>query len=119
MRTLALDVGDRRIGIAVSDALGITAQGLETYYRTESSRKDAAYIVTLLEQYKPCRLLMGLPMNMNGTIGEQGEKVQKFADVIRKEWDGENIPDVASWVVPHSVGPRFPGPPSSEPFLPS
>ena len=91
MRTLALDVGDRRIGIAVSDALGITAQGLETYYRTESSRKDAAYIVTLLEQYKPCRLLMGLPMNMNGTIGEQGEKGQKFADVIRKEWDGEIV----------------------------
>ena len=91
MRTLALDVGDRRIGIAVSDALGITAQGLETYYRTESSRKDAAYIVTLLEQYKLCRLLMGLPMNMNGTIGEQGEKVQRFADVIRKEWDGEIV----------------------------
>ena len=91
MRILALDVGDRRIGIAVSDALGITAQGLETYYRTESSKKDAAYIVTLLEKYKPCRLLMGMPMNMNGTIGEQGEKVQKFADQIRKEWDGEIV----------------------------
>jgi RNAse H-fold protein YqgF len=91
MRTLCLDVGDRRIGVAVSDALGITAQGLETYWRTESTKKDVAHILGLLEQYKPCRLLLGLPMNMNGTIGEQGEKVQRFADAIRKEWDGEII----------------------------
>lgn len=91
MRTLALDVGDRRIGIAVSDALGITAQGLETYHRTESSHKDAAYIITLLERYKPCRLLMGMPMNMNGTVGEQGEKVKKFAELIQRDWDGEIV----------------------------
>ena len=91
MRTLALDVGDRRIGVAVSDALGITAQGLETYWRTESTKKDVAYILTLLERYAPCRLLMGMPMNMNGTVGEQGEKVQRFADAIRKEWDGEIV----------------------------
>lgn len=91
MRTLCLDVGDRRIGVAVSDALGITAQGLETYWRTESTKKDVAYILNLLRQYAPCRLLMGMPMNMNGTIGEQGEKVQRFADAIRKEWDGEIV----------------------------
>ncbi len=91
MRTLCLDVGDRRIGIAVSDALGITAQGLETYWRTESTKKDVAYILGLLREYAPCRLLCGLPMNMNGTIGEQGEKVQRFADAIRKEWDGEIV----------------------------
>ena len=91
MRTLCLDVGDRRIGVAVSDALGITAQGLETYWRTESTKKDVAHILGLVEQYAPCRLLLGLPMNMNGTVGEQGEKVQKFADAIRKEWDGEIV----------------------------
>lgn len=91
MRTLCLDVGDRRIGVAVSDALGITAQGLETYWRTESTKKDVAYILGLLRQYAPCRLLLGLPMNMNGTLGEQGEKVQRFADAIRKEWNGEIV----------------------------
>ncbi|MDO4853415.1 MAG: Holliday junction resolvase RuvX [Clostridia bacterium] len=91
MRTLCLDVGDRRIGVAVSDALGITAQGVETYWRTESTKKDVAHILGLVAQYAPCRLLLGLPMNMNGTVGEQGEKVQKFADAIRKEWDGEIV----------------------------
>ena len=88
-RMVALDVGDRRIGVAVSDPLWITAQGVETYWRTESTKKDVAYIVALLRRYEPCRLLLGLPMNMNGTIGEQGEKVQRFADAIKKEWDGE------------------------------
>ena len=86
---VALDVGDRRIGIAVSDPLWITAQGVETYWRTESTKKDVAYIVGLLKRYEPCHLLLGLPMNMNGTVGEQGEKVQRFAEAIRKEWDGE------------------------------
>ena len=52
MRTLCLDVGDRRIGVAVSDPLGITAQGLETYWRTESLKKDIKHITDLLEQYK-------------------------------------------------------------------
>lgn len=91
MRTVCLDVGDRRIGIAVSDALGITAQGIETYWRAESKKKDVAHILDVLERYKPCRLLLGMPMNMNGTVGEQGEKVQRFADTIREQWDGEII----------------------------
>ena len=74
MRTLCLDVGDRRIGIAVSDALGITAQGLETYWRTESTKKDVAYILGVLREYEPCRMLIGLPMNMHGKIGDAREK---------------------------------------------
>ena len=91
MRTLALDVGDRRIGVAVSDALNITAQGLETYWRTESTKKDVASMLELRQEYAPCRLLMGMPMNMNGTVGEQGEKVKRFAEAIQKEWDGEIV----------------------------
>ena len=86
---VALDVGDKRIGVAVSDPLWITAQGVETYWRTESTQKDVVHIVELVKRYEPCRLLLGLPMNMNGTIGEQGEKVQRFAAAIQKEWDGE------------------------------
>lgn len=91
MRTLALDVGDKRIGVAVSDALGITAQGLETYWRSGSTKRDVEHIVELLTRYAPCRLLVGMPKNMNGTIGEQGEKVMRFAEAIQKVWEGELV----------------------------
>ncbi|MBR5428283.1 MAG: Holliday junction resolvase RuvX, partial [Clostridia bacterium] len=52
-------------------------------------KKDVAHIVEILNRYAPCRLLLGMPMNMNGTVGEQGEKVQRFAEAIQKQWDGE------------------------------
>ena len=74
-RILAFDVGDRRIGVAVSDALGITAQPLETYHRKGGAEKDAAYLLALAKKYAPCTLLFGLPRNMDGTYGEQAEKV--------------------------------------------
>ena len=65
-RILAFDVGDRRIGVAVSDALGITAQPLETYHRKGGAEKDAAYLLALAKKYAPCTLLFGLPRNMAG-----------------------------------------------------
>lgn len=89
-RVLALDVGDRRIGIAVSDPLGITAQGLETYTRTGDLEKDAAYIRTLAERYKPVRLLFGMPRNMDGTYGFQSEKVKEFAAAVLQGFEGEH-----------------------------
>lgn len=73
-RVLALDVGDKRIGIAVSDPLGLTAQGLETYTRTGDEAADAAYIRSLAAQYAPVRLLFGLPRNMDGSYGFQSER---------------------------------------------
>ena len=78
-RILAFDVGDRRIGVAVSDALGITAQPVETYHRKGGAEKDAEYLLNLARKYAPCTLLFGLPRNMDGTYGEQAEKVKKFA----------------------------------------
>lgn len=89
-RVLALDVGDRRIGIAVSDLLGITAQGLETYTRTGDMEKDAAYIRTLAERYKPVRLLFGMPRNMDGSYGFQSEKVKEFAAAVLNGFEGEH-----------------------------
>lgn len=89
-RVLALDVGDRRIGIAVSDPLGITAQGLETYTRTGDMKKDAAYIRTLAERYKPVRLLFGMPRNMDGSYGFQSEKVKEFAAAVLNGFEGEH-----------------------------
>lgn len=87
-RILALDVGDKRIGIAVSDPLGITAQGLETYTRSGDDERDAAYIRNYAAKYTPVTLLFGMPRNMNGTYGPQAEKVRAFAEIIAKEWTG-------------------------------
>ena len=88
MRVLALDIGDKRIGVAVSDPLGITAQGLETYTRTGDLDKDTDYLVALANKYKPVRLLFGMPRNMNGTYGEQAEKVRVFSEHLLEQWDG-------------------------------
>ncbi len=91
-RIMALDVGDKRIGIAVSDPLGITAQGVETYPRTGDLDADAAYIVRLARTYGPdtC-LLFGMPRNMDGSYGFQAEKVRAFADAVLARWDGEHV----------------------------
>ena len=91
IRVLALDVGDKRIGVAVSDMLGITAQGLETYTRTGDEAQDAAYIRQLAEGYRPVRLLFGLPRNMDGSYGFQSEKVRAFADAVLAGWEGEHV----------------------------
>lgn len=65
-RVLALDVGDRRIGIAVSDPLGLTAQGLETYTRAiDNEAADVAHILALLQAYAPVLLLLDIPWNMD------------------------------------------------------
>ena len=88
-RILALDVGDKRIGIAVSDPLGITAQWLETYVRKDEEQ-DVAHILALARQYAPVKLLFGLPRNMDGSYGFQAEKVRAFAEAVLKEWDGEH-----------------------------
>ena len=77
-RVLALDVGDKRIGLAVSDALGITAQGLETYVRTGDLEKDAAYVRAVAERYRPVRLLFGMPRNMDGSEGESAQNARAF-----------------------------------------
>ena len=89
-RVLALDVGDKLIGLAVSDALGITAQGLETYVRTGDLEKDAAYVRAVAERYRPVRLLFGMPRNMDGSYGFQAEKVRAFADAVLNGWEGEH-----------------------------
>ena len=90
-RVLALDVGDRRIGIAVSDALGWTAQGLETYTRRDDDlQADVAHILEVAERYKPVRLLFGMPRNMDGSYGMQAQKVRAFADAVLADWDGSH-----------------------------
>ena len=88
-RVLALDVGEKRIGLAVSDPLGFTAQGLETYHRTGDLEKDIDYIIKVANSYRPVKLLFGLPRNMDGSYGFQADYVREFADEVLKKWDGE------------------------------
>jgi putative Holliday junction resolvase len=88
MRIMALDVGDVRIGIALSDPLKITAQGLETLTRT-NNKKDYQYIWQLIEDKEVSELVVGLPKNMNGTIGPQGEKVKTFVEELLKYKDAD------------------------------
>ena len=90
-RILALDVGDRRIGLAVSDPLGITAQGIETYQRAQDDpESDARHILEVAERYRPVLLLFGLPRNMDGSYGFQSEKVREFAAIVLRDWDGRH-----------------------------
>ena len=82
-RCLALDVGDKTIGIAVSDLLGLTAQGLETIHRS-SNKEDINRLKELISTYYVTDLVVGLPKNMNGTEGERCQLVRSFAGKVSK-----------------------------------
>jgi len=81
MRILGLDVGDKTIGVAVSDEMGWTAQGVETIKR-QSLEKDFSRLQELIAQYGVTQIVVGLPKNMNGTIGPRGEGCQAFANQL-------------------------------------
>lgn len=80
-RILALDVGDRTIGVAVSDLLGIAAHPVETIRRTREA-DDIARVCALAAEREAVEVLVGLPRNMDGSLGPQAEKVQAFADAL-------------------------------------
>src|SRR6056297_2038086 len=83
-RYLALDVGEKTIGLAVSDPLNITAQGLDTIFR-QSYRKDFEALKKVIEKYDVNVLVIGMPKRLNGDIGIQGEKVKKFTEKLKRE----------------------------------
>ncbi len=83
---MALDIGDRKIGVALSDPLKITSQGLETYLR-KNSEEDYRYFAELIKQNDVEILVAGLPKNMNGTEGPQSEKVKEFIKKLQKYTD--------------------------------
>jgi putative Holliday junction resolvase len=85
-RILALDVGSRRIGLAVSDSLGITAQPLNTLTRT-TKRADLAHIKKLIREHQVTELVLGNPLNMSGEAGTQATKVAAFAEELRTQLD--------------------------------
>jgi putative holliday junction resolvase len=77
-RILGLDIGDRRIGVAISDPLGITAAGIECIER-KNMQTDLYAVKNTAERHGAVEIVVGLPQNMDGSIGEQAEKVKSFA----------------------------------------
>jgi len=101
MRVLGLDIGSKRIGIAVSDELGLTAQGVETLVRKHLD-SDLERIAGLVEKFAVEEVVVGLPYNMDGTEGPQARTVRQMIDLIAarvqipvQEWD-ERLSTVAA-----------------------
>jgi putative Holliday junction resolvase len=84
MKKMALDLGNVRIGIATSDALGIIATGLETYKRV-NQKQDFEYIINLIKEHNIDTLVLGLPLNMDGSEGERVQITKKFAEKIKQQ----------------------------------
>ena len=82
-RIIGLDVGDKYVGVAVSDPLGITAQGVCTLIR-KSLDNDLEDIKGLVAQYDAKKIVVGLPKNMDGSIGKQGNKAMNFGNYLNK-----------------------------------
>lgn len=80
---MGLDVGEKRIGIALSDPLGCSAQGHSVLQRT-SLKNDLDHLLNLCRQYDVQRLVIGLPRNMNGTLGPKAEEIRKFGLRLQK-----------------------------------
>lgn len=85
-KKMGLDVGDKTIGVALSDSMGITAQPLKTI-RRKGYEKDFEELMQIIESNSVDEIISGLPKNMNGTLGPQGEKVIKFIERLQKAID--------------------------------
>ena len=85
MRTMGLDVGTRTIGVAISDELGIAAQGLKTLKR-RSMEEDLRELATIIGQFEIEKIVVGLPKNMDGTLGKQAEFVLKWIEVLTDQF---------------------------------
>lgn len=86
MRVMGLDYGTVTVGVAISDQLKITAQGIETIRRKEENklRRTLARIHELVVEYEVDTIVIGLPKNMNNTVGERATKSTEFAEMVRK-----------------------------------
>ncbi|HWR29119.1 MAG TPA: Holliday junction resolvase RuvX [Negativicutes bacterium] len=87
MRIMALDVGEKRIGVALSDELLVTAQGL-CVINSKGEAKDTAYICELIKEHGVTHLVLGLPRNMNGSYGPMAEKMREFGQRLSEKQQG-------------------------------
>lgn len=84
MRVLGLDLGQKTIGVAISDPLGYTAQGITTI-RRKTKKEDIDELKKVCAEYNVEKIVIGLPKNMNNTIGFAGEKILEFSEIIKEE----------------------------------
>ena len=88
MRILGLDLGSKTLGVAVSDELGWTAQGIETIKINEESRDyQLGRLSEIIEQHSVDKIVLGMPKNMNGTIGPRAEASQRFSEILTKKFN--------------------------------
>ena len=87
MRILGIDYGDARTGIAITDALNITAQGLETIHNNGSDKAILKRLDEILEQYEVDTIVIGRPINMNGTQSERTEITEKFIHKLKCKYN--------------------------------
>ncbi len=90
MRILSLDIGKKKIGVAVSDPLGLTAQGLEVI-RRQNLKKDLQRIGQLLAEYEVEEIIVGLPRNMDGTLGEKAQEILDFKEKLNRVAGGITV----------------------------
>ena len=93
MRKLGLDVGDKTIGVAVSDALDITAQGITTIERV-GIKKDTGRVLDYIKEYDCDTVVIGLPLKLDGTDSPQTEKVREFRQKLENKLIGSGMNDV-------------------------
>ncbi|NLM75222.1 MAG: Holliday junction resolvase RuvX [Clostridiaceae bacterium] len=91
MRILGIDYGDARIGLAISDPLGMTAQMLETIKWRNNIKKPIQRIKELVDYYECSSILVGIPRNMDGSVGERELKTREFIKILEKEIPQVNI----------------------------
>lgn len=86
MRIMGLDFGSKTVGVAISDPLGITAQGIEIVRRQSENklRKSLARIESLIEEYQVEKIVLGYPKNMNNTLGDRVQKTEEFAEMLKR-----------------------------------
>ena len=85
MRILGIDLGEKRIGISISDELGITAQGLPTI-NSINEIEDLNNIKEIIDKYGVTKIILGLPKNMNGSLGKQAQKAISFAEKLKSSF---------------------------------
>lgn len=90
MRILGIDYGDARVGVAVSDELGFTAQGIGTL-KNKGMKTLIGELSAIIDKYSPEKIVVGLPKNMDGTIGFRGEATYAFTDALKEVYHGEII----------------------------
>lgn len=94
MRKLGIDYGDSRVGIAISDALGITAQGLETIHHNGNDKIVLKRLEEILNQYEIDTFVIGMPYNLNGTSTERVEVTKKFINKLKCKFNKVKIEEI-------------------------